>query len=168
MRRARTQAREAVLKALYQLDLRPDLTPEDVDDVLVGEARLGDSLGFARELLVGVRKNVDAIDQEVEQVAHNWKLRRMAVIDRNVIRLAAFEIIHRPDIPAPVTINEAVTIAKKYSTKDSGSFVNGILDKVYQRHRSPEQAPADLEPEPAPEADLEPQPAAAEEPEPTA
>lgn len=132
--RARSQAREAALKALYQLDLRPDLSPGEVDEVLRAEAKNEDALGFARELVAGTRKHLPEIDREVESTAHNWNLKRMAVIDRNVIRIGTFELLHRPDVPPAVAINEAVVMAKKYSTKDSGSFVNGILDKIHQRH----------------------------------
>ncbi|MCO5165337.1 MAG: transcription antitermination factor NusB [Planctomycetes bacterium] len=132
--RPRSQAREAALKALYQVDLRPDLTDAEVDELLRADARNEESLAFARELVTGTRAHMAEIDQEVESIAHNWNLKRMAVIDRNVIRLGAFELIHRKDIPPAVAINEAVEMAKKYSTKDSGSFVNGILDKIHHRH----------------------------------
>lgn len=134
MMRPRSQGREAALKALYQVDVRPDLSDAEVDEVLRGEARNDEALGFARELVTGTRANLADIDREVESIAHNWNLKRMAVIDRNVIRLGAFELIHRTDIPPAVAINEAVVMAKKYSTKESGSFVNGILDKIHQRH----------------------------------
>lgn len=132
--RARSQAREAALKALYQVDIRPDLSDAEVDEVLRAEARNEEALGFARELVAGTRAHMVEIDREVESIAHNWNLKRMAVIDRNVIRIGAFELIHRKDIPPAVAINEAVVMAKKYSTRDSGSFVNGILDKIHQRH----------------------------------
>jgi transcription antitermination factor NusB len=132
--RARSQAREAALKALYQIDLRPDLSPNEIDEAIRAEAKNDDTLTFARELVEGTRKHLAEIDREVESTAHNWNLKRMAVIDRNVIRLGTFELLHRPDVPPAVAINEAVVMAKKYSTKDSGSFVNGILDKIHQRH----------------------------------
>jgi transcription antitermination factor NusB len=133
--RPRSQAREAALKALYQIDVRPDLTADELDEVLKGEARSEEALAFARELVQGTRAHLAEIDVEVEAVAHNWNLKRMAVVDRNVIRIGAYELMHRDDIPPAVAINEAVVMAKKYSTKDSGSFVNGILDKIHQRRR---------------------------------
>jgi transcription antitermination factor NusB len=141
--RARTAAREATLKALYMLDMRPDMTPDELDETLRREAPQ-DSLAFARELLKGTREHMPEIDLEVESIALNWNLRRMAAVDRNVIRLGSFELMHRPDIPGAVVINEAVVMAKKYSTKDSGGFVNGILDKVMQRHPNPARASRDL------------------------
>lgn len=131
--RARSQAREAAIKALYQLDLRPDISAAEVEDFVTRETRTPDAREFALELVKGVQDHREQIDREVESIAHNWKLSRMACIDRNVIRVGAFELLHRPDIPAAVAINEAVTIAKKYSTSESGNFVNGILDQVHQR-----------------------------------
>jgi transcription antitermination factor NusB len=140
--RARSQAREAALKALYQVDLRPDLTAAEMEEVLRAEAKNDEVLAFARELVEGTRAHLADIDREVESTAHNWNLKRMAVIDRNVIRMGTFELLHRPDVPPAVAINEAVVMAKKYSTKDSGSFVNGILDKIHQRHHGPDRGGA--------------------------
>ena len=74
--------------------------------------------------------SLDEIDELIISYADNWDLNRMAVVDRNILRLAAYEMIHREDIPPIVSINEAVDIAKKFSTEDSGKFVNGILDKI--------------------------------------
>ena len=152
--RARSQAREAALKALYQIDLRPDLTENEVDEVLRADcAKHEDTLTFARELVEGTRKHLADIDREVESTAHNWNLKRMAVIDRNVIRMGTFELLHRPDVPPAVAINEAVVMAKKYSTKDSGSFVNGILDKIHQRHHGGDRAASRGKPKVKPEPD---------------
>ena len=136
MIRARSQAREAALKALYQLDLRPDLSVADLEEEVRHDVRAADAREFALELLHGVVAQRDPIDREVEAVAHNWSLARMAAVDRNVLRLGAYELMHRPDVPPAVAINEAVTIAKKYSTAESGNFVNGILDQLRLRHRA--------------------------------
>lgn len=84
---------------------------------------------FAEPLIRGVLEHRDALDEQIKKHALNWDLRRMAVVDRNVLRLAIFEMLHRQDIPPIVSINEAVDVAKKFSTQDSGKFVNGILDK---------------------------------------
>jgi transcription antitermination factor NusB len=131
--RSRTLAREAALKGLYQLDLRSSVPDPELDELLERECEPKEARDYARILVKGTRKNVATIDQEIAQVAENWDLGRMAAIDRNVLRMAIYEMIYRDDIPAPVAINEAVTIAKKYSTKDSGAFVNGILDQVKNR-----------------------------------
>jgi N utilization substance protein B len=85
---------------------------------------------FADPLIEGVVKHRVEIDALLQKYTLNWDLRRMAVVDRNVLRLATFEMLHRDDIPPVVSINEAVDIAKKFSTEDSGRFVNGILDRI--------------------------------------
>ena len=131
--RSRTLAREAALKGLYQLDLRTEVNDAELDELLDRECPQRDARDYAKHLVKGTRKNLASIDREIEQVAENWDLGRMAAIDRNVLRMAIYEMLHRDDIPAAVAINEAVTIAKKYSTKDSGGFVNGILDQVKNR-----------------------------------
>jgi N utilization substance protein B len=88
---------------------------------------------FAEPLVRGVIENQDFIDRELSSIATNWDLHRMAGVDRNILRLAVYEMLHRNDIPPVVSINEAVDIAKKFSTDDSGKFVNGILDKMKSR-----------------------------------
>jgi len=85
---------------------------------------------FAEPLIRGVLEHRDKIDEEIQKHAKNWSLHRMAAVDRNVLRLATYEMLFREDIPPIVSINEAVDIAKKFSTHDSGKFVNGILDQV--------------------------------------
>lgn len=135
--RKRTQARELALQILYQLDLRGD---EILDEIMVavapgaGDAEMTD---FAREIVLGVRDKKAVIDRQIEEVAKNWQLKRMAAIDRNILRLATYELLYREDIPPLVTINEAIDIAKKFSTKNSGPFVNGILDNIRLRAAPP-------------------------------
>ena len=85
---------------------------------------------FADPLITGVLDNRERIDEEIGKHAANWTLDRIAVVDRNILRLAIYEMLFRDDIPPVVSINEAVDIAKRFSTDDSGKFVNGILDKV--------------------------------------
>jgi transcription antitermination factor NusB len=129
--RKRTQARELALQLLYQLDLRgEEILPEIgayLDDAASGDAEMR---SFAKELILGYWEQRQPIDQKIEEVAKNWQLRRMAAIDRNILRLATYELLYRDDIPPLVTINEAIDIAKKFSTKNSGPFVNGILDNI--------------------------------------
>jgi transcription antitermination factor NusB len=129
--RKRTQARELALQLLYQLDLRgEEILPEIaayLDDEASGDQEIRN---FARDLVMGFWERRASIDQKIEEVAKNWQLRRMAAIDRNILRLATFELLYREDIPPLVTINEAIDIAKKFSTKNSGPFVNGILDNI--------------------------------------
>ena len=99
-----------------------ELPPPTVDEAAV---RL-----FADPLIRGALEHRDEADGVIKKHAKNWDLHRIAAVDRNVMRLAIFEMLHREDIPPVVSINEAVDIAKRFSTQDSGKFVNGILDKV--------------------------------------
>ena len=85
---------------------------------------------FAEPLIRGMLEHRDAIDEKIKSHAKNWDFHRIAAVDRNIMRLAIYEMLHREDIPPVVSINEAVDIAKKFSTQDSGKFVNGILDKI--------------------------------------
>src|SRR5213076_1253571 len=99
-----------------------ELPPPSADEAAV---RL-----FADPLIRGTLQNRDECDDQIKKHAKNWDLHRIAAVDRNVMRLAIYEMLHRTDIPPVVSINEAVDIAKKFSTQDSGKFVNGILDKI--------------------------------------
>lgn len=85
---------------------------------------------FAAELIRGVLDNLQDIDRRIQSYADNWDVKRLNAVDRNVIRLALFEMLFRPDIPPVVSINEAVDIAKRFSSNESGKFVNGILDRA--------------------------------------
>jgi N utilization substance protein B len=150
----RRLARERAVQFLFELDLNP---PTELDAALDlfwqtqrtaalstrDQARWGQPLeippataaetttrAFAEALIRGVIEHREEVDALIKQYARNWELHRMAVVDRNVLRLAIYEMLHHEDIPPVVSINEAVDIAKKYSTEDSGKFVNGILDKV--------------------------------------
>lgn len=97
---------------------------------------------FADALVRGVVGHRDAIDGEITRVSQNWALNRLAAVDRNIIRLAIFEMQHRPDIPPVVSINEAVDIARKFSTAESGRFVNGLLDRIKNELSRPARTPA--------------------------
>ena len=128
--RKRTKARELALQALYQFDLRGEEVRPDVDELLGRATEDVEVLDFARALIEGAWAKRAEIDAAIEAAARNWEMRRMAAIDRNILRLATFELLHIADIPPLVTINEAIDMAKKYSTKKSGHFVNGILDHI--------------------------------------
>ncbi|TRZ96415.1 transcription antitermination factor NusB [bacterium] len=131
--RKRTQSREFVLQILYQMDITRDNhelalanfwqshSQEDINQ----EVR-----AFTEELIKGVSANLEAIDSKVAQYATNWQLKRMAIVDRNILRLSSYELLFREDIPPKVSINEAVELAKKYSGPEAGKFVNGVLDKI--------------------------------------
>jgi transcription antitermination factor NusB len=136
--RKRTQARELALQLLYQVDLlRGKLTREEEERFLAEHAESAEVREYARAVVDGVARDRAAIDAAIDEVAKNWELGRMAVIDRNILRMGIYELLYRDDIPPKVAINEAVDLAKKYSTKNSSAFVNGILDKVKERRLPP-------------------------------
>jgi N utilization substance protein B len=151
----RRQARERAVQFLFQQDLNPaaDLDAaldhfwesqqtaalaEDHGPATWGERRelpppTSEEVAtrrFADGLIRGVLEHRAEIDEQIRRVARNWELHRIATVDRNVLRLAIYEMLHREDIPPVVSINEAVDIAKRFSTDESGKFVNGILDKI--------------------------------------
>lgn len=124
----RSRARGVVLQVLYQDDLNPANDARKADSFL--ESRLGgdgDLVEFARGLFSGVRRNRNELDQLLSDATENWSLERMAVTDRNILRLGAFEILYT-ETPDRVAINEAVELAKRFGTQQSAQFVNGILD----------------------------------------
>lgn len=136
--RKRTRARECALKILYQVDITKDSSKDIFKSFWQNMEKDTDknSRDFAGTLVNGVIDNLEIVDKEVISFAKNWQMHRMAVIDRNVLRLATFELLFIKDIPRKVSINEAIELAKKYGDKDSGKFVNGILDKIKKPSRS--------------------------------
>jgi len=128
----RTRARELALQFLYQNDLVSNPV-EESDDFLRSEERDVETRRFAKRLIVGTLEHRAEIDEMIQGVAQNWNISRMAVVDRNVLRLATHELLHCTDIPPKVAINEAIEIGKRYSTQNSGAFINGILDKIMNR-----------------------------------
>jgi len=143
--RRRTRAREIAIQFLYQLDVRGEEIAESLDSFVAGETSDGETRQFATRLIRGTRQMLTDADGTLRRVARNWDLKRMAAIDRNVLRMAIFELAECPDIPPKVTINEAIELGKKYSTANSGAFVNGILDRVridQERTRAAELSPA--------------------------
>jgi N utilization substance protein B len=151
----RREARERAVQFLFQHDLSP---PEDLERALnefwdtqraaaiaddKGPAHWGQPIElppptaeeaeerlFAEPLIRGALEHRDALDEHIKKHVKNWEIHRIAAVDRNIMRLAIYEMLYRDDIPPVVSINEAVDIAKKFSTQDSGKFVNGVLDKI--------------------------------------
>lgn len=144
----RRRAREVALQILY-LQEAQELTLEraiatyfsnfntgnESDDGEIREAADEEVKGFAQELINGVITQKDKIDQAISQAALHWRVDRMTRVDRNVLRLATYELLFEPEIPLRVTLNEAIELAKRYGTGDSASFVNGILDKIAQAEK---------------------------------
>lgn len=138
---ARRRAREFALQALYGADVRAlsaqgalnDLWSGMLDDQGIDDAARApesEEIEFAQALVAGVLEDRDALDELVETCSTNWRVSRMPVVDRNILRLAAFELKHRADIPATVSMNEAIELAKTFGTADSRAFVNGIVDRL--------------------------------------
>jgi transcription antitermination factor NusB len=129
--RKRTKAREYALQILYAVDITKDEPEKCIGRFWEGSEEASPEVKkFADNLVLGVSAKKDHIDKIISAHATNWQLERMAVIDRNVLRLAAYELLFIEDIPPKVSINEAIDIAKKFGGNDSGKFVNGILDKI--------------------------------------
>lgn len=136
--RKRTQSREFAIQVLYQIDMTHDAYEVALKNFWVNhiEQNIEEEVqSFTNELVKGIFDNLAAIDESIAQFATNWQLKRMAVVDRNVLRLGCFELIFRKDIPPKVSINEAVELAKKYSGAEAGKFVNGVLDKIKQERQ---------------------------------
>jgi len=131
--RRRSRAREFALQILYQMDITHDNCDGSLSNFwqVYSEKHIDEDLkNFTTDLVKGVANNLSIIDAKISQYATNWQLKRMAVIDRNILRMSCFELMFREDIPPKVSINEAVELAKKYSGPEAGKFVNAILDKI--------------------------------------
>ncbi|MHC4943191.1 MAG: transcription antitermination factor NusB [Planctomycetota bacterium] len=128
--RKRTQARVLSFQFLYMMDIRGNDCESEIDDFLAEHADDSDIIEFAGSLIRGVVDHQNAIDETIEKSAQNWELSRIATVDRNIMRQAIFELLFREDIPPKVSINEAIELGKKFSTANSGGFINGILDRI--------------------------------------
>jgi N utilization substance protein B len=133
---ARRTARERALQALFQLDGEPLTTLpaaalEQAWSASDDEGPVDPSAKtFAIELVEGVRATLAELDPLIEKHSHNWRLDRMSRVDRNVLRLGAWELKYRADIPRKVTLNEAIELGKKFGNEESSAFINGLLDKI--------------------------------------
>lgn len=130
---SRRKAREIAVRVLFQMDLGRQTLEGAWPLAIEGEELSGSGLAFARELAEGAASHRAEVDQVLAAYAEGWKVSRMAGVDRNILRLAAYEILFRPDIPVSATINEAVELAKKYGSEESPKFVNGILGELARR-----------------------------------
>ena len=132
--RRRTLAREHALKILYQFDITKRPMEAVVESYWQAEeTKDQEIITYANLLARGVDGHIKDIDQKISDYATNWQIKRMAIIDRNVMRIGLYELQHTTDIPPKVAINEAVELAKKYGDLESSKFVNGILDKIHKK-----------------------------------
>jgi transcription antitermination protein NusB len=141
--RRRTRARELSLQFLYAYEMRGAEAMSELEAFIEHHTKTGEDhtvegtprdrqeiADYAHKICLGVHDNLQDLNNWIEHIARNWRLERMAYIDRNVLRIALFELLHETEVPFKVVINEAIDIAKRYSTGQSGSFVNGILDRA--------------------------------------
>lgn len=128
--RNRTIGREMALKFLFMLDIRGDDARDELTQFLTESDGPNEARQFAKRLVDGYLHDATALDEVIDAAAENWDLKRMATVDRNILRIAAYELVHVADTPARVAINEAIEIGKKYGSSKTASFVNGILDRI--------------------------------------
>jgi N utilization substance protein B len=149
MSTTRHKSRELALQILYAMDVLGDDSDALFDAVgkLLSPKQAPPE--FCRRLVRGVTENRSELDRIIEAHSSHWKVYRMSGVDRNILRLAAFEMLHCDDIPAKVSINEAIVIGKKFGTEETGPFVNGVLDAVRQ-HYGLDSSPAAAETDPEP------------------
>ncbi|MDI6889822.1 MAG: transcription antitermination factor NusB [Thermodesulfovibrionales bacterium] len=127
----RRRAREYALQILFQIDFKgKEIDSKDLEAFWSDKEESEDVKRFTEDLVRGTIKRLNEIDSMIERVAENWILKRMAAVDRNILRFATYEILYRKDIPSAVTINEAIEIAKKFSSSEAAPFINGILDRL--------------------------------------
>ncbi len=129
----RHRAREVALTLLYQFEIRPEDPARALADYLADHPLSPEARAYAETLIRGVLAEREALDQVIAAQAAHWALSRIALVDLNILRIGAYELLCCPDIPPKVAINEAVELAKAYGGEDSGRFVNGILDKLKDR-----------------------------------
>jgi N utilization substance protein B len=143
----RRLSRVITLSILYYFEASENLSPEEVFNIFRGnfspepqEEQIFDcephvfeqALPYVREIFMGVATNLENLDRTLASASENWRLDRMSKVDRNIMRIALYEMVYRDDIPPKVSINEAIDLGKEYGTEDSGAFINGVLDHVHQ------------------------------------
>jgi N utilization substance protein B len=128
---SRREARETALGLLYEADARNELPDTTLDRQVLAP------MPYAEELVAGVAAHLDEIDGHIRSAARDWTLERMATLDRAVLRIATFELVYEPEVPTGALVDEAVELAKRYSTDESGRFVNGVLGTLARALRPP-------------------------------
>lgn len=129
----RHRARVLALQVLYQLEYSPGDPEEAFERVCSNFDVPPKARGFAKRLVMGVCEHRDELDGMIREASRNWRLERMSRVDRNILRIGAFEVAFGNDVPAKVAIDEAVEVGKAFGAADSGGFVNGVLDNVYNQ-----------------------------------
>ena len=138
----RSRAREIALQALYQRDQNKSISTEDVLAFLARRLNEPELLELGKALYLGTTQHLVAIDKRLAAVADNWSVDRMAIVDRNVLRLGIYELYFGPELPFKIVLDEAIELAKRYGSEESPGFVNGILDKIASEKKTQEAAEA--------------------------
>jgi transcription antitermination factor NusB len=125
---------------LYQVEIRRENPKRISEEFWQAHESLPDIKQFANQLFEGTLTHLPEIDPLIASHADNWNLNRMAVIDRNILRLGAFELLHQEDVPPKVCINEAIELAKRFGDSESGKFINGILDAIHKKSQARRQS----------------------------
>ncbi|HEV8540576.1 MAG TPA: transcription antitermination factor NusB [Nitrospiraceae bacterium] len=145
----RRQSRERALQILFQLDIHGK-TGEWLEDFWIQHPAPEEIKSFAERLVAGVGANRAELDKLIGAHATNWKVSRMPVVDRNILRGALYELLWMPDVPAKVTVNEAIELAKRFADEDTKKFVNGVLDKILKEDGRLQEKRAEMASEDAP------------------
>jgi N utilization substance protein B len=130
---ARRKAREIALQLLFQMDLTKESVEETFSTFFCERSYRPEIEEFAKQLAIGTREHREEIDKIISKSLDNWRLPRIAVVDRNILRMAVYEFLYELNTPKKVVINEAIEIGKKYGSKESGQFINGVLDAIKQK-----------------------------------
>ena len=126
----RRKSRELALQALYQWNITRQDPFLILDQQKTNFSPADEEDGFAQQILMGVLEHYNHIDELIEKFSEHWRLDRISIIDRNILRMAIFELLFREDIPPKVTLNEAIDLGKRFGSEDSSAFINGILDRI--------------------------------------
>ena len=138
MKQSRHQARTLALQGLYQLDIQR--APSDADTancllpMLQEAGASNEAADYARQVIAGAWGNREQYDRMISEVSDHWEVSRMAVVDRNVLRMAIYELVERPDVPVRVVIDEAIEVAREFGDAETPQFINGVLDAVWKKH----------------------------------
>jgi transcription antitermination factor NusB len=129
----RRRARELATQVLFHMEYAPGDPGESFERVCESFSPPKEVRAYAREVVVGVWENRAELDRLIRGSSKNWRVERMCRVDRNILRIAIYEVLYRKDVPPKVSIDEAVELGKRYGTEESGAFINGILDHIYNQ-----------------------------------
>jgi N utilization substance protein B len=130
MIRKRSRAREVALQLMYLFDHHPAQARPEIENFARERLSEPELIAFALELYDGIRRHLGTIDTAIGKAATNWRIHRLAAVDRNALRVGTYELLHQPETPVSVVLNEIIELARRYGSADSPGFVNGVLDRI--------------------------------------